>query len=90
MMITWGSFLLGGIVFGLLFFFLGGVIGLSAGKENKKIPVINITKDILKYVNKGETVHFSSCITRSDGDDGDDNYDGLVFSDLPEQNWRDN
>ncbi len=89
-MIAWGSFLLGGLVFGLIFFILSGVLGISAGKENKKIPVINITKDILKYVGKGETVHFSSYITRTDGDDDEDDYGGLILPELSDQNWRDN
>ncbi len=89
-MIAWGSFLLGGVVFGLIFFILGVVIGMLASKEDKKIPVINVTKDILKYIGKGETVHFSSCITRTDGDDGENDYDGLIFPELSDQNWRDN
>ena len=98
-MISWGSFLLGGLVFSIFSFFMGVILGNQSAKlgsdPHQGSSVYSISKDILKHLVNGETLSFYTYITKSEDDDsGNDSTEESWSSELPEelleQDWRNN
>lgn len=89
-MISWGSFLLGGLVSGLFFFLMGVILGNQSTKLNSDSSQgssgYSISKDILKHLVNGETLSFYTYITKSE--DGNDNSEESLFPELSEQDGR--
>ena len=67
---AWGSFLIGGLCFGLFFFVIGGAIGTLLAEDKDGI----IAKLLSNKLSSGESLHFSIHVSKYDdsGDDDDD------------------
>lgn len=85
-MIMWGSFLVGGLVFGGVAFLFGMLVGILGGRVGAIDSVIKKLKgEILNDLNVGESLHFEALIekSRKDEDDGD----GSGCDPLPEKEF---
>lgn len=88
-MISWGSFLLGGLIFSCFSFILGIIIGNNSSNESSGSFVYCVSKNVLKHLHVGETISFNTYIAKTN-DDEDDNSEEELIPDIPEQNWRNN
>ena len=69
----WGSFLLGGVAFGVVAFILGGILGMFVVRGDYAEKAFKIlVDDVRKKMGKNKTFGVEFTIRRFDMDDGDD------------------
>ena len=90
-MISWGSFLLGGLVFSFFSFLMGMILGKASSDDSSGSFVYCVSKSVLKHLHVGETISFNTYIAKTkDDEDGDSDSEEDLIPDISEQNWRNN